>query len=172
MPGNFVMRGDRAGIALPAMQAGLATGPSSVVLIRHEFPGRLLEVRAALERVALVLEPLHLTTECAAAAEIVLAEVLNNVVEHAYATLRGTVDLELRLAGDTLACTVRDAGAQMPDGTPPLGRQVLVDVPLEHLPEGGFGWFLIRSLTRDLDYRRDQGRNRLTFLLPVDRREG
>ena len=33
----------------------------------------------------------------------------------------------------------------------------------QDLPEGGFGWFLIRELTHDLTYRRDGSRNHLSF---------
>ena len=36
-------------------------------------------------------------------------------------------------------------------------------------PEGGFGWALIRELAQELGYERDGDRNRLTFLLNVDR---
>ncbi|WP_280514091.1 hypothetical protein [Allosediminivita pacifica] len=35
------------------------------------------------------------------------------------------------------------------------------------LPEGGFGWFLIHELARELAYRHDGGMNRLTFRLPL-----
>ena len=34
---------------------------------------------------------------------------------------------------------------------------------VEELPEGGFGWDLIRQLTTGLAYARVEGRNELTF---------
>ena len=43
------------------------------------------------------------------------------------------------------------------------------DAP-QDLPEGGFGWFLIRSLTRDLTYLREDGYNMLCFCVDVDYR--
>lgn len=137
-------------------------------LLSFSFPGEPLEVRHALARVMAALEPLELPDACRCSTELVLAEVLNNVVEHAYATTPGPIMLELRQCDGALHCTVRDRGQPMPDGTPPSGRRALVDVPLEDLPEGGFGWFLIRSMTRQLDYFREIGGNRLVFVLPLD----
>ena len=94
------------------------------------------------------------------AAEIVLAEVLNNIVEHAYANSHGEIELALELGPGRLTCQITDRGAPMPDGTlsadpaPP---------PETSLPEGGFGWSLIRTLAHDLEYRRANGVNRLRF---------
>ena len=65
-----------------------------------------------------------------------------------------------------LHCTVSDTGAPMPGLCLPEGQfQPLKD--LADLPEGGFGWFLIRSLTEGLAYQRSKGLNRLSFQLPA-----
>lgn len=108
-----------------------------------------------------------LSDDSRASAELVLAEVLNNIAEHAYTDGRGPVSLSLVRAGNGIACLVVDQGAAMPggalpDASPPLSP----DLALEDLPEGGFGWHLIRSLTQDLAYRRTGGCNRLSFTLP------
>lgn len=154
--------------AAPAPLPGLCdTGPP---LLRLTFVASPAGVREALACVMRAIAPLGLAPECAASTELVLAEVLNNVVEHAYSDGPGPIMLELRQADGVLACTVSDRGLPMPDGTPPSGRLALHDVPLDDLPEGGFGWYLIRSLTRDLDYVREPMANRLMFLLPLDRR--
>jgi serine/threonine-protein kinase RsbW len=52
----------------------------------------------------------------------------------------------------------------MPKDGLPEGRLVTL-AETATLPEGGFGWFLIRTLSRDLDYRREGGRNLLSFRL-------
>lgn len=95
--------------------------------------------------------------------QIVLAEVLNNVVEHAYAEDSGVIEVEVALIGDHLHCRVLDYGRPMPGGQPPDPTLA----PAEDLPEGGFGWYLIRTLSRRLDYRRLEGRNELCFSLSV-----
>jgi len=65
-----------------------------------------------------------------------------------------------------LDCRVLDDGRPMPEGRLPCGRE---DWPTarDQLPEGGFGWFLIRTLAMDLCYNRIEGRNRLAFRLTV-----
>jgi serine/threonine-protein kinase RsbW len=98
-------------------------------------------------------------------AEIVLAEVLNNVVEHAYAALKGKVRLSLTLTEGQLNCLIEDEGAAMPGGEPPAGK--LPDAA--DLPEGGFGWHLIRVLSSGLSYERLERTNRLSFSLPAER---
>jgi serine/threonine-protein kinase RsbW len=97
-------------------------------------------------------------------AEIVLAEALNNIVEHAYADGGGEIELTIRLNRQGLNCRIVDHGAPMPDGALPIGR---LAAP-EDLPEGGFGWHLIRTLAEDLRYARVAGQNQLTFLLSTE----
>ena len=97
-------------------------------------------------------------------AEIVLAEVMNNIVEHAFATQSGEIDLVLEHRHGRLQCLVSDTGSAMPDLTLPKGSFQPLG-PIEDLPEGGFGWFLIRSLTEGLEYQRIGGVNQLSFAL-------
>lgn len=96
--------------------------------------------------------------------EIVLAEVLNNIVEHAYAGQDGWISLRLTCSAAALLAELGDSGAEMPGLAPPAGR--LADLG-DDLPEGGFGWFLIRSLTTDLAYERHAGTNLLRFAIPL-----
>lgn len=103
------------------------------------------------------------------AAELVLAEVLNNIAEHAYSDQVGPVTVSVRDGALGLDCLVVDQGMPMPGGTLPDGSQSdRTGLALADLPEGGFGWHLILRLTRDLAYTRIAGTNRLSFLLPRD----
>lgn len=97
-------------------------------------------------------------------AEIVLAEVLNNVVEHAYAQRQGDITLDIDPSPSGLACQISDSGAPMPGLSLPQGQFQPLD-RIDELPEGGFGWFLIRSLTENLLYQREGSLNTLTFCL-------
>lgn len=109
----------------------------------------------------------HLGDDSRGSAELVLAEVLNNVAEHAYGDGQGPVAVTLARMPDGVTCLIVDQGAEMPCGKLPDGK--LPQTPdLADLPEGGFGWHLIRSLTRDLVYLRTGGCNRLSFTLPTD----
>jgi serine/threonine-protein kinase RsbW len=99
-------------------------------------------------------------------AELVLAEVLNNIVEHAYASSSGKIEVTLQRSGKNLLCHVVDSGCPMPGGILPSGiGPAFCDADL---PEGGFGWHLIRSLSHSMAYTREGGTNHLRFLLDAD----
>ena len=133
------------------------------------FPGDERSVRDALKSAMHAFQTMDIGPELRGVVEIVLAEVLNNVVEHAYADHgRGVIELEVEQTPGALAFRIRDDGRPMPDDTMPEGRAHDLDVTTEDLPEGGFGWFLIRELTEDLRYRRTACRNELTFRMRID----
>jgi serine/threonine-protein kinase RsbW len=121
-----------------------------------------VSVRAALRAITSAPPVCDLVPDQRATVELVLAEVLNNVAEHAYADRPGHVAVTVSLRPLGLACEVLDEGAAMPNNAPPAGQ-----LPEGDLPEGGFGWHLIRSLTQDLSYRRKRGTNRLSFCIPL-----
>jgi serine/threonine-protein kinase RsbW len=90
------------------------------------------------------------------------------VVEHAYPPdAPGEVKLVLRHGRAGLLIEIRDTGKPMPNGKTPLGIHPNETQPREPLPEGGFGWFLIRELARDLVYDRENGENFLIFRMAV-----
>lgn len=100
-------------------------------------------------------------------AEIVLAEVLNNLVEHGQGPAAGDIHLCARLDGDQLYCEIHDKG---PAFAPPVRRVDMADhssTPIDTLPEGGFGLFLIQSLCEEIDYQSECGCNRLSLKIPL-----
>ena len=135
-------------------------GPASVRLV---FPSDPMAVREALARLFAMLPPDMLDADARGTAEIVLTEVLNNVVEHAYADGPGNIALSIEAADNGLLCTVCDQGCPMPGQRLPRAR--LPAGEGADLPEGGFGWYLILSLAQDLRYERIEGSNRLSFRL-------
>ncbi len=145
-----------------------ASGTSQQAELRLIFASDPMAVRQALESILSGLDPLSLSKEECETAELVLAEVMNNIVKHAYADTREGV-IELRLSHDKhgLTCVLFDDGLPMPDGNPPLGKNHNLSCATKDLPEGGFGWFLIRELSQDLGYSRENKKNRLSFRLPI-----
>ncbi len=131
------------------------------------FPGNQMAVRKALAECMKGLVDLALSDEHKTEVELVLAEVLNNVVEHAYQECDiGVIELEVLRDEDEIRVKVLDDGVPMPGGSMPGGRPHDLDnLGEQDLPEGGFGWFLIRELTHDLHYRRDGNRNHLSFCM-------
>lgn len=121
-------------------------------------------IRAALAMLAAHLAGAGIAPDHCATAELVLAEVLNNVAEHAYAGQGGQVAVAVLVENGGVRCRVTDRGHPMPGGEPPEG--LLPAVQPHDLPEGGFGWFLIRELSRELRYARIGGENVLSFVVP------
>lgn len=126
-----------------------------------------LSVRHALRDVFCHPVMAHLSAAVRGNAEIVLAEALNNIVEHAYANIQGQIDLRLQLRPDRLFCSITDHGTPMPGSALPTGLAQAIGIGHD-LPEGGFGWFLIRELTENLAYQRIDARNHLSFQFNIE----
>ncbi|GGE45470.1 hypothetical protein GCM10011360_35820 [Primorskyibacter flagellatus] len=152
------------GVAGP--QARMARGGEGAanVLLRAEP----MAVRGALQELVCQLETLPLDPEELGTVELVVAEALNNIVEHAYGGQRaGDVRLYWTAGATGLHLRITDDGSPMPDGRLPVGGTPGTWDHLSLVPEGGFGWFLISGLARNIVYRRDRGQNVLTFRLAV-----
>lgn len=135
------------------------------VQLRFQADGS--QIRQVLRRAVGSFSP-DLTQDDAGTLELVLAEVLNNIVEHAYAGRSpGPVVLSLRRLDGGLTCQVEDQGLPMPGLRLPEGKMQPVADELRDLAEGGWGWALIRALTADLRYDRRQDVNHLSFRVPL-----
>jgi serine/threonine-protein kinase RsbW len=146
-------------VARPA--AALPGFTLRVLARNHSIRDALQETRARLTRVSLSEEEINTV-------EVVLAEVMNNVAEHAYAWRRdGEMVLTLRQTPEGLAISVTDEGRSMPDDSLPFGQHLDPTAPLDDMPEGGFGWLIIRQLARDVGYTRQSGVNQLSFRIAV-----
>ena len=128
-----------------------------------------MPVRDALAQVMQALSPLRLDVEECGTVELVLAEAMNNILEHAYPQHEalGPIHLSCNHDANGLHVRIRDAGRPMPNGTTPIGTAVNLDVDFDDLPEGGFGWFLIKDLAKDIEYHRADDENHLSFRLAV-----
>lgn len=140
------------------------TAPPGVV--RLVIPADPLAVRHALERLFSNFSPDILPNDLRCSAEIVIAEVLNNIVEHAYAGSQGDIELSVQPVSGGLWCSVTDQGTPMPDNKLPGAKAP--DVQADDMPEGGFGWYMIHALAQGIRYARVGGKNRLTFHLRAE----
>lgn len=92
--------------------------------------------------------------------EIILAEVLNNIAEHSYeGSNLGSILVSVLCTDDMISIETRDYGGPMPGLTPPETELEEIPMAVEDLPEGGFGWFFIRSLSTHMEYRRVGSQN-------------
>ncbi|WP_420862077.1 ATP-binding protein [Algirhabdus cladophorae] len=96
--------------------------------------------------------------------ELVIAEVLNNITEHAYSDQGfGVIEGQFEVQEGKLSVHLHDHGKPMPGLELPKGKLADLNVDLQDLPEGGFGWYMIRQLTQGLTYRRLDDQNHLSF---------
>jgi serine/threonine-protein kinase RsbW len=107
-----------------------------------------------------------LPEDCLGMIELVWAEALNNIAEHAYAGgMPGPVEMTVTIKGQQILAELRDQGRPLPGLSLPSGRLPESGGPVETLPEGRFGWFLIRDLCDTVCYRREAGKNYLTLTI-------
>lgn len=133
-----------------------------------------MAAREARQKLLSELRPLKLGTRDAGTVELVLAEVLNNIVEHAYRdqNASGKIAISCEHRADGLHLQIIDEGEAMPEGDIPTGARASLDVDINDLPEGGFGWFIIRDLAKDLKYKRIGTKNQLSMRLDVAVEQG
>lgn len=131
---------------------------------RVSFKATELEARSAIAETSGRLRAAGVPSARADEIEIALAEAINNVVEHAFAgSENGTVHLLCSLRPNRLDIRICDTGSPLPDERLPPGLAADLAVPRSELPEGGFGWFLIRELTSEIRYDRCGNSNHLSL---------
>lgn len=131
-----------------------------------QFPGTSGQVRRTLVHVRRHLLAQCHSKETVGKAEIVLAEIMNNIVEHALPGVPdGQISLNCRAVPGGWAFAICDNGREMPGGVIPGPRLPDIGTSLQDLPEGGFGWALVHMLSTDIAYERIAGQNCLSFRL-------
>lgn len=133
--------------------------------IEKKIPADYRWVRRSIHEVEDMLHNAGIASEDIGSIAIVLAEALNNVVEHALANTTGeAITLVVRARSRSLLFEIRDRGRPMPKGRAPVGNHPMSEFnQFDPLPEGGYGWFLIRELVQDLVYDRVNDENILFF---------
>ncbi|MHC0052314.1 ATP-binding protein [Actibacterium sp. D379-3] len=133
------------------------------------FPGEPMAVRRALGQVLGWLRDDGIGPGDCGNVEIVLAEVLNNITEHAYdGGETGPVKLSVAHHRGELCLQLQDQGRAIPAIVLPAQDATPICPEPQDLSEGGFGWFLIHALTRDLCYCRDGATNCLKLRLRLE----
>ncbi|MEO8530177.1 MAG: ATP-binding protein [Deltaproteobacteria bacterium] len=122
------------------------------------FPATFADVARVLEQIKGELPLSELPDSRLRDLELVLAESLNNVSEHAYSDgSTGEVELAVSHRLGVVRVEIRDDGKPLP-----LSLTGELD-PVEPTAEGGRGWWLIRTLCKSVDYRRRRGTNCLVL---------
>lgn len=129
----------------------------------------LRQASEAVARVGKWLEQENVESECIGDVMLVLAEALNNVIEHAYGSERkGDIQIKATMRAETLSTQIVDQGKPF-DGPPEKVDLNTETYDLSELPDGGYGWFLIKSLTEDIHFSHEAGKNKLTLVVGLRR---
>lgn len=135
-----------------------------ILLRRLDIDATPLAVRSATEDLALLIKDRFHNPDLTAQAELILAETLNNIVEHAYrGSGAGRIKIWLHESANHLRVDLIDSGIPMPGGTIPDPAPVSPMTDTKALPEGGFGWPLIHQIADAVFYQRENAKNCLTF---------
>ena len=98
---------------------------------------------------------------------LVLEELVLNVINYAYDESGHHVDVQLMSNDDGLVIEITDEGKPFD----PLHDAPEPDMesPIEDRRVGGLGVYFVRTMTSDMQYRREDGKNRMT--VPMSRDE-
>jgi len=155
---------------MPGQARGeILAGPMRDTVFETELAASPVAIRATLAELRDRMAAAGMAAALLSRVEMVLAEVLNNVAQHAYAgDPCGRVRLRACLSRRGVCVAVCDTGGPMPQGAPPAGHLPDPSVPRDSLPEGGFGWYLIHDQTDSIRYRRAHGTNHLKLFFRRD----
>src|SRR5262245_57004327 len=138
----------------------MAAGNDSLSIV---LTNEAAEVRRAVERVEAFARGHGVPQRTAHRFCLALDEVLINVVSHAFPDGgRHEIEARIEFNGNRLAATVSDDGAPFDPLSQPAPD---VHAALEKRKVGGLGIHLVRSLASAAEYRREDGRNQLSFVM-------
>ncbi len=125
------------------------------------FDASIGEVGIVLDTITALLTACNVPEETRFDVNIVLSEMLSNSIRHGVQNDEGWIGCGISLTDAHVECRVSDPSAPF---SPPLQGKSYPEP--DDLAEGGYGWPLILSLAREVQYRRLDGRNELSFRLP------
>lgn len=132
---------------------------------RTKFNSDLFEVKGVSAAVAAFLEGVEKADDV----QIVLHEAINNIVEHGHVNrFPSRVLLSIRESYGHVKIRLIDHGIGYPDGQVPAGIFPELPENKSQIPEGGFGWAIIRALSGDIAYARRLGANALEISVSPD----
>ena len=140
----------------------MSTEPSAAQLFSLRLPAELDQLPVFLDHVRQTAQVAGLAEAQGTRLELAVEEALVNVFDYAYAKQPnpGTVTCRVGVEADGLTVEIVDEG-------PPFDPLARPDpdtaLTLEQRQPGGLGIFMIRQLTDEVSYRREEDRNVLTI---------
>ncbi len=131
-------------------------------MVRIELDNELEEMAKVMTALAEFSARAGLDKKVAQAAELVLDELLNNIISHAYLdTGQHTIVVEMCVAENALQLVVSDDGIPF---NPFTQKDPDLKSSLEEREVGGVGVFLVKKFMDECSYQRLQKRNVVTLV--------
>jgi len=144
----------------------VCTPSAGKLLLRYTSSN--LGTRQAMKALLHGLNPWQLSATDQGKIQVALVEVLNNIVKHAYRNQgSGIIEITCQPFPAHLGFEIADSGIPLPAHCLTNDHMSAVDIQAS-LPEGGFGWFLIRQLSYDITHERHKGKNHLYLKIRLE----
>lgn len=134
------------------------------------FQSGHFSTRQALLRLMNELKCLNLSHATCVNIELVLAEIFNNIVRHAYSTDQvGPIFVCGTYFGNEIYFKVEDFGCEMTDTSSMAIKEPKLPRLNDSPAEGGFGWFLISQIADRYRYWRESDKNCIEVFMPASK---
>jgi len=131
------------------------------------LPAKLESLETVRSFVLQTIKDWNITQEIVSKIELVLEEVLTNIINYAYPTGEGDVEVQCTLMNkDKLCFVIQDWGNPfnpLTENSPDLSTDLF------ERKIGGLGIFLVRKMVDELDYQREEGKNILKLCMKITR---
>lgn len=129
----------------------------------------MLKIAATLENLPAMLSAIRqfaadhqVISEKSDEIEVSAEEILVNIINYAYPDTSGDIEIDCQITPEKkLIMTITDWGVPFDPRTLPDPD---IDLPLEEREKGGLGIWIVRNLTEELDYHRENEKNILTLI--------
>ena len=123
--------------------------------------GNLMDVRTTMTCIEQFMRAHEASPEVTSDLNLVLTEAMTNIARYAFPHEEGVIQCHLLLTDAFVKCCLHDQGIEFDPSEIPYNPPDPANIP-----EGGFGIFLMRSLTQNLTHRYENGINTLRFAMP------
>lgn len=134
-----------------------------VFVSKISLPAKLENLEQMLQFVSAVAKKCGFTQQRIQELELATEEALVNVIKYAYPEEAGPVEMRCDVVDDRVKIEIMDAGIPfnpLSQGEPNLTASI------SDRKVGGLGIYFIRQMMDEVEYRREKGKNILSFIPP------
>ncbi len=131
------------------------------------IPADIKKIPEAISPILEALEKAGADHKAAYKIEMALDELLTNVASYAYGQGSGNIDIDYEVSEDPKAITISivDSGKAF---NPLEAEDPDITTPLAERRAGGLGLFIVKKTMDEIDYKRENGKNVLTFKKTIE----